>query len=212
MRFIQQFAKVCPRQSFPLYGKCSSKILPLKQTQKSIKAAAGLREPTEEEQEDFYLKLSNCNASILAIHQKFNKPFLPASQTKSLPKTVTSFADPNGITMTYDELIMVSMSIKDSYRVSADESRNLEECTQLQSKWKLWGSHRAGRVTVSNFKAIIKTKVEDPSRSLLKRLCHPETCTAQPPHGGVNMKVKELIAFLRILRWIIVMSIASQVD
>ena len=163
----------------PKLDKCSSKILPLKQTQKSIKAAAGLKEPTEEEQEDFYLKLSKLqhNASILAIHQKFNKPFLPASQTKSLPKTVTSFADPNGITMTYDELIKVSMSIKDSYRVSADESRNLEECTQLQSKCKLWGSHRAGRVTASNFKAIIKTKVEDPSRSLLKRLCYPETCT-----------------------------------
>ena len=86
------------------------------------------------------------------------------SQTKSLPKTVTSFSDPNGTTITYDELIMVSKSIKGSYKVSVDESRNLEECTQLQSKCK----HMEAS---SNFKAIIKTKVEDPSHSLSKRRC-----------------------------------------
>ena len=81
------------------------------------------------------------------------------------------------------------MSIKDSYRVSADEWSNC----------KLWGSHMAGREIASNFKAIIKTKVEDPSRSLLKRLC-PVHFSAQPPCGGVNIKVKELIAFLHILQ------------
>jgi len=66
-----------------------------------------LTDPTEEEQEDFFLKLSKLhhNASILSIHLKFNKPFLPVSQTKALPKAVTSFADPNGMNMTY-ELMM----------------------------------------------------------------------------------------------------------
>ena len=34
--------------------KCNSKILPLKQTKKSVKTASGLREPTEDEQEDFF--------------------------------------------------------------------------------------------------------------------------------------------------------------
>ena len=70
--------------------------------------------------------------------------------------------------MTYNELIKVYALIKDSYKISADESRNLEECMQLQSKCRMWGNHRAGRVTASNYIAIIKTKVEDPSRSLLK--------------------------------------------
>ena len=114
-------------------NECNSKVLPLQQTKKSVKTASGLRELTEDKQEDFFLKLSKLqhSASILAIHEKFNKSFLPMSQTKSLPKTVTSFADPNGTTMTYDELIMVSKSIKGSYKVSTDKSRNLEECTQL---------------------------------------------------------------------------------
>ena len=68
----------------PKLDKCSPKILPLKRTQKNIKAAAGLREPTEEELEDFYLILSKLqhNASILAIHQKFNKAFLLALHHK----------------------------------------------------------------------------------------------------------------------------------
>ena len=42
----------------PKLDKCSSKILPFKQTQTSVKLATGIREPTEEKQESFYLKLS----------------------------------------------------------------------------------------------------------------------------------------------------------
>ena len=47
----------------------------------------------------------------------------------------------------------------------------------MQSKCKLWNIHRAGRITASNVRAVIKTNVEDPSYSLIKRLCYPDTCT-----------------------------------
>ena len=72
----------------------------------------------------------------------------------------------------------------------------------------------AGRVTASNFKAIIKTKVEDSLRSLFKGCVTQKHAhfLAQLPHGGVSMKVKELIAFLLIFQWITAMSIASKVD
>ena len=38
----------------PKLDKCRSEILPLKETKKSVKIANDLREPTEEEQEDFF--------------------------------------------------------------------------------------------------------------------------------------------------------------
>ena len=64
--------------------------------------------------------------------------------------------------------------------------------------YKAWVAFKKKKAWVA-FKAIIKTKVEDPSRSLLKRLCYPETCsflsTATSLIGGVNMKGKELITF-----------------
>ena len=160
------------------------------------------------------LSLGTTKPSILAIHQKFNKPFLPVSHTKSLPKTVTSFADPIGITMTYNELIKVYELIKDNYKISADESRNLEECTQLHSKCRLWGNHRAGKVTASNHIAIIKTKVEDPSRSLLKRLCYPETYTflSTATSWGCEHKREGIDNFLIYFAMNKMMSIASKVD
>ena len=163
----------------PKLDRCDSKIVPLKEIKKSVKATSDLREPTEEEQEVFFLKLSKLkhNASILSTHLNFNKPFIPMSQTKPLPKTIISFTHPDGMNMDYYKLTVQSKSIKDTYKVSVDESRNLEECTQLQSKCKLWNIHRAGRITASNFRAVIKTNVEDPSCSLIKRLCYPDTCT-----------------------------------
>ena len=44
----------------------------------------------------------------------------------------------------------------------------------MQSKCKLWNNHRAGRITASNFRAVIKTNVEDSFMFL--RLCYPDTC------------------------------------
>ena len=80
--------------------------MPLKEIKKSVKATSDLREPTEEEQEVFCLKLSKLkhNASILSTHLKFNKPFIPMSQTKPLPKTTISFTHPDEMNMDYYKL------------------------------------------------------------------------------------------------------------
>ena len=70
-------------------NKCSSQMIMSKEVVHSVKiASTQLREPTEEEQEDFFLKLSQLDhkASILSIHHNFNKPFIPISQSRSLPE------------------------------------------------------------------------------------------------------------------------------
>ena len=66
----------------PKLDKCNSKIVGAKETVCSVKTSSVvLREPTEEDQEEFFLKL-DYNASILSIHLKFSKPFIPVSPAK----------------------------------------------------------------------------------------------------------------------------------
>lgn len=83
--------------------------------------------------------LLDCSESHLcrrwtSIHLKFNKPFLPVSQTKSLPKPYLHLLTLMGWTWI---VMNWSCSPKSINKVSVDESRGLNDYTQLQSKCKL---------------------------------------------------------------------------
>ena len=138
-----------------------------------------LRDLTENDQEDFYTKLSNeldYRPNILSVHHKFNEPFVPVSQRVQLPPTITSLFEPTKTKLSYDELVVAAENVKSSYSVTDEESRNLEEVTRLQARYKLWEVHRAGRVTASNLRATVHTDANNPSKSLIKRICYPEAC------------------------------------
>ena len=164
----------------PKLDKCSSQMIKPKDVVHSVKTAnTQLREPTEEEQEGLFLKLSQLDhkASILSIHHNFNKPFIPISQSRSLPEPITSFANADGMKMTSDEIKACCSEIKSTYKITGEEAKDLEESTRLQSKSRLWSIHRTGRITASNFKSIIKTKLKDPSSCLVKKICYPTAYT-----------------------------------
>lgn len=57
--------------------------------------------------------------------------------------------------------------------ISHAEAMSVEENTKLQSKSKLWFQYRAGRITASNMKAALSTKLEAPSISVIKSICYP---------------------------------------
>ena len=75
--------------------------------------------------------------------------------------------------MPYDELVAITEDIKRMYTITSDQIIKLEESTRLQSKCKLWESHRAGRITASNLKAVVSTSANNSTKSLIKKLCHP---------------------------------------
>ena len=92
----------------PKLDKCSSQIIKPKEVVHSVKTASTqLREPTEEEQEYFFLKLSQLDhkASILSIHLHFNKPFIPISQSRSLPEPITLFANADGMKIDTNDIV-----------------------------------------------------------------------------------------------------------
>ena len=158
--------------------KCKSIIEPPKPNKTSSKAISklNLRELTEDQQEDFYQKLSLLKHQpvVLAVHHKYNDPFKPKSTTKQLPLPISSFYDKNKVNLSLEELIVLGIAIKNSYKITDNDAMNLEELTRLQSKCHLWGIHRAGRITASNLKSVLCTSCDKPSLSLIKKLCYPE--------------------------------------
>ena len=52
---------------------------------------------------------------------------------------------------------------------------DIEVSTHEQAHSKAWFRFRAGRVTASRFKAAVHTDLSQPSRSLIKSICYPES-------------------------------------
>ncbi|XP_018570033.1 uncharacterized protein LOC108910024 [Anoplophora glabripennis] len=57
--------------------------------------------------------------------------------------------------------------------IPLEECRKIEKLTGEQAQSKAWFHFRAGRITASHFKSVCRTKVEQPSLSLLKTMCYP---------------------------------------
>jgi len=51
----------------------------------------------------------------------------------------------------------------------------VEENTREQSNSKTWFRQRAARITASKFKAAVRTDLTQPSQSLIKVACYPES-------------------------------------
>ena len=56
-----------------------------------------------------------------------------------------------------------------------EQAQKLEEATRNLHQSKLWFKYRAGRVTASHLKAAVHTDVTQPSQSLIKQICYPES-------------------------------------
>lgn len=50
----------------------------------------------------------------------------------------------------------------------------VERATRSQSASRVWFRQRAGRVTASKLKQVLKTNPQQPSKSLIKGICYPE--------------------------------------
>ena len=158
-------------------SRCQSTISKPKTVKLFAKSQlTSLTEPNEFIQKEFFEKLSHSKfkRGVLSIHEEYNKPYLPLSEQNKLPKTVSSFCMDDKLNSTYSELDNAAHTVMSSYKISDEESHNLQEATQLQSKCRLWSTHRAGRITASNFKSAVRTNPDKPSISLVKKLCYPQ--------------------------------------
>lgn len=69
--------------------------------------------------------------------------------------------------------------------------------TMCQTSSWYWEKFRAGRITASVFKAVTRTSLENPSMSLIKRICYPEDCkfSSSATRYGCNHEKDALEAY-----------------
>lgn len=121
------------------------------------------------------LVIVNPSASILSTVLEHSDRFIPKSCTKELPLCLPSMYDAKYLDLKYHELIAKSAEVYSSITITAEQAVRLEEITRKQSNSKTWFRFRAGRVTASKFKAAASTNVAQPSQSLIKQICYPES-------------------------------------
>lgn len=75
-----------------------------------------------------------------------------------------------------------------NWRFSEEDCRLVETLTKDQAADVLWFKMRYGRITASCFAKAVKTRVEQPSVSLIKQICGQNKCQDLPSmlHGKIN--------------------------
>ena len=77
------------------------------------------------------------------------------------------------VELEYHDLFDVCQSTSEALTISEGMAEQVELQTRQQAKSNLWYKFRAGRITVSNMKAVCCTDSANPSKSLIKRICYP---------------------------------------
>lgn len=99
--------------------------------------------------------------------------FVPDIDNKNVPMISTDLKEEKCLSMNFKELTDHCESIKISCK--NEQSANVEELTRDQSGSEMWFWYRAGRVAASRMKSVCKTSEANPSISLVKSVCYPDS-------------------------------------
>ncbi|XP_046864314.1 uncharacterized protein LOC124458317 [Xenia sp. Carnegie-2017] len=109
----------------------------------------------------------------------------------SCPKVVVGSEEYNNFFKALNEnyplsAVLMTQKLKLVLQISKDQIKAVEVQTRKQAGSRTWFTQRACRITASRLKAVLSTKPENPSRSLIKCICYPEAhrfSTAATRHG-----------------------------
>ncbi|XP_014679849.1 PREDICTED: uncharacterized protein LOC106819776 [Priapulus caudatus] len=139
------------------------------------KKLPAVNEPTAAELSELFsaLDASVRKPVLLALVPGFASKFKPKALNKKYPKVLSELyiencglVDNNTLTGQCDEVFR-------ELSVRPEECENCENDTRGQSTSKQWFSFRAGRITASMVKAVCRTPLQNPSKSLIKNICYP---------------------------------------
>lgn len=130
---------------------------------------------TEEEVRELYKNLSKCDVkpSILSLIPEYSDSYVPKASIPQFPRPLSLLYDPNFLKLSYPELLEKCEHVDVS--VSSQMSLLVEKETRNQSQSKLWFKYRSGRITASKMKSVCHTDSTNPSQSLIKQICYPQS-------------------------------------
>ena len=136
---------------------------------------AKIPSPSDTEKQDFFHKIAQEQEKkpiILSVIQPYSNNFVLSID--HLPKLLQGLYKPAYLESDYSELLKLAEShLRDE--VTPGMVDHLAELTCKQSHSQEWFKYRAGRITASRFRQVLHTNCDQPSLSLLKSICYPET-------------------------------------
>lgn len=107
------------------------------------------------------------------------------SETK-FPQLLTNLYAKENDQLHENDLITLCLTKFDSMFVTKLQHENLEKSTRLQSKSGLWKRFRNGRITASNFYDVLHTSIENPSKSLILKICYGTNFKTEATEWGIE--------------------------
>jgi hypothetical protein len=146
-------------------------------TLKSNKKRVALPPPTEEE----ILKCCRILATeekpsvILSLIPEYMHLFKMPEPEGGFPKPLSTLYNHSNSVMSMDEISEECARLYESLIISVDQSNAVEQLTRNQSNSPHWYRYRAGRITASICKSVIRSNVDNPSTQLIKRICYTDS-------------------------------------
>ncbi|KAM7299280.1 hypothetical protein ISCGN_019847 [Ixodes scapularis] len=141
---------------------------PTAQTSSSVPLGA-----TDEEWATFLAAChqSGCRPALLALEEDYVDEYIPVA-TK-FPIAILTSLWRDDMPATWEEFIAECRDMADSLTLDPEVTAAIEVETKKQASSEKWFAFRAGRVTASNAKAVCRTPIDNPSQSLVRRICYP---------------------------------------
>lgn len=130
--------------------------------------------PSKEKIAAFLQDLSKTGKpALLSILPEYCDMYVVDHSILSLP--LSAHFEQSYMDLPYNDLLKKCEDVFNSLKITEEQARIIEASTRDQALSKIWFRYRAGRVTASRFKAAAHTDLSQPSQSLLKAICYPES-------------------------------------
>jgi len=130
--------------------------------------------PSKERIDGFIHEMSKTGKpALLSILPGYCDEYVMDHSVLSLP--LSALFDPSAMDLPYCDLLKKCEEVFESLTITNEQARNIEASTRDQAQSKTWFHYRAGRITSSKFKAAAHTDLSQPSQSLIKCICYPES-------------------------------------
>ncbi|XP_047136829.1 uncharacterized protein LOC105846151 isoform X1 [Hydra vulgaris] len=129
------------------------------------------------------IKKNNPKVVALSLFEGFQKPFVSFQnyEPARLPKTLRSLYLPSYANLSKENLSIEAEKLFNSLSITTQQLKYLEEVTRNQSSSISWYEHRCGRITGSVMHDVLKASIENPPKSLVRKLTKPNFCKSNTP-------------------------------
>lgn len=139
-------------------------------------------QPSDDEKEKFLQVLSNQPAKPIVLHsysnycQDFIPTYVPPERAK-LPKLLRELYTVQNESKSTDEISNISKEFVNNMNISDATVDYVMKLTKKQAQCQTWHDLRTGRITASISNDILHTDLQNPSVSIIKRICQQSKVT-----------------------------------